>query len=307
MSTIDNTIYAKANKIRTKLLLFIDNEIKANKNNKISNEKEDLFEIKLEESFTYREMDGIYFSFNPNPKKLNIFEHVIISLGKKSQNDSHFDSISTVDSSRQENSTFEIGNSKTFSKIPQKPNKKILNINKRKRTSWKRRMINQSCFFIDFLNSDCDFEPKSNKKIKKIKKDKNFLKNLCNNFKNIKKRKKVLASCRNSTKNIEGNINIIEIINENKKTNFNKEVVVYKDIIENFNENNIGKNNFSIKKATKVDSIKQMIRSRKRASTLRYLDKPVKKDSSIFNPKINLGVSKIYSPRKKRIVSFKEN
>lgn len=307
MSSMKDINYIKANKIRAKLLLFIDNEIKANKKNKINIDQEDLFEIKFEESFTHREMNGTYFTFDPNPKKISIYKHIIISSQKKTQVNSHYDSISTVDTIRHKNSTCEIGNSKTFIKIAQKPPKKILNLNKTRRISWKKKLIYQSCIFNNFVNSDYDFKLKSTKKIKKIKKDKNYLRNLCNNFKKIRKGRKAMASCRNSTKNLDGNINFIENINQKKNININKNFIENKSTIEKNNESNNGKNNFINKKATKTDNIKQMIRSRNRASTLRYLTNSVKQDSGMFNSKLNLGINRVYSPRKKRIVSFKDN
>ena len=180
MSTIDNINHIKANKIRCKLLLFIDKEIQANKNNKINTDQESLFEISFEESFSHKEMNGVYFSFNPNPKKVYLNEHTIISNQKKVQINPQYDSISTVDSFRHLNSTSEIANSKTFYGIAPTQNKKISNLNKTKtkKNISKKKVSYQSCVLIDFLNSDCDFKLKTIKKTKKTKKDKNFLKNL---------------------------------------------------------------------------------------------------------------------------------
>ena len=164
--------YSKNNQIRTKLLLFIDNEIQSKikqKNNdlKISCEDEIQTKISFEETFSQKETDKYDF-FPTNVSKLN-------------KNNTSERSFSTIDDSNKIlEKSHKRGNthSKTYCNQPNKFLSNTIYYNKKVYTI-KNRSRQSSTFLI----------------LPKQKKAADYLKTLCNNLKISKKDEKTIKQC----------------------------------------------------------------------------------------------------------------
>ena len=187
----DNNSYfpnKKANNIRIKLLLFIDNEIqfqiKHGKNIKLANEY--LFHIDYKEFYNHKEIENIYFSFSQNPKTIIMNKHLtIIEKPQKLTKFSRDDSVSTNDTILRNNTL--------------KQNY-IFRKNKKSITEKNKKSINQ-------------------------KKDIHYLKQLCNNYKKIRKVKKDIFSYKSPFENLPKSIKFDENNDVNIRKSVNKKCI----------------------------------------------------------------------------------
>ena len=187
MNTNIRNSYIKNNRIRTKLLLFIDNEIqsktkKNNKNLKFNCKNETSFKISFEETFTQKETIKYGFSFSN------------ILITKK--NDNSDKSVSTID-----------GSSNKIIKKSVKKNKSDI---KFKSFSEEDNLSNKSLnIIICFREKNYSIKNLSKQSstfliLPKQKNATEYLKTLCNNLKICKKYKK--PTKRNTSINIKTNL-----------------------------------------------------------------------------------------------------
>ena len=169
--------YCKNNRIRTKLLLFIDNEIqikiKQNKQNlKFNCEEKSQIQITFEETFSQKEIEKYGFSSS--------------NITKTKKNDNSDKSFSTVDNSSNKNKKKSkqkergINHPKTFVKEDNLPNKLLNNVCFHKKIYTIKNLSKQSSTFLILIK-------------KKI--GAKYLKNLCYNLKVCKNDKKPVKQC----------------------------------------------------------------------------------------------------------------
>ena len=165
--------YSKHNRIRSKLLLFIDNEIQSkikesNQNLKLNCEDEILIKISFEETFTQKQINNHYHSSSSS----------ILKIRKNNNSDKSFSTIDNSPNKITKTSTKKIRNShsKTLIKKDTSTNKLFDNIIcfNEKVYSLKNVSRQSSTFLI----------------LPKQKKSAEYLKSLCNNLKICKNDKK---------------------------------------------------------------------------------------------------------------------
>ena len=197
MSTKTKNLYFRNNQIRTKLLLFIDNEVqsKINRNNnnlKFKCENGDLTKICFEETYAHKETKKHDFTFS------NVLKN------KKSNNSDK--SVSTADDTP--NKKRDNIHSKTISGETAHPNNKILNniiCFNEKTYSVKTASKHSSTFLI----------------LSKQKNSAGYLKNLCNNLKICKNEKKPIKKCETINLKSKG-LNLSQDKKTTKKSNKSK-------------------------------------------------------------------------------------
>ena len=190
---MSNSSYFKNNRIRTKLLLFIDNEIQSKLKQNIQNLKfncknENLIKINLEETFTQKPIKKYFFSFS--------------NIDKIKKNENSNKSLSTVDDSPnkiKEKSSKKryIIHFKTYAKEDNYSNK-LINISFDKKIYSIKNLFKQSSTFLILQKPKNSFE---------------YLKILCNNFKICKNNKKTVKRIRSI------NLKKYKLLDFNKKIN----------------------------------------------------------------------------------------
>ena len=193
--------YCKNNRIRTKLLLFIDNEIqnKIKQNNKkLKINCEEVFQVQItfEEIFTQKEIEKYGFSSSN------------ITISKK--NDNSDKSFSTVDNSpnkikkKSKQNERGINYLKTFAKEDNLPNKLLNNVCFHKKIPSIKNQSSHSSTFLILVKQKIGAE---------------YLKHLCNNLKMCKNYKKFVKRIKSI--NIKNNklFNLIKDKKSFKKSN----------------------------------------------------------------------------------------
>ena len=169
---IINNIYLRNNRIRTKLLLFIDNEIRSKiKQNKIN------FNINYGEETQIR----INFEETFSQKKTNNYEFSSSIVFKTKKNDNSDKTLSTADDSANI-----IRKVETFNKVDNCHNKIFNNFIFNKKIYSIKYISRQSSTFLI---------------LPKIKSGVEYLKTLCNNLKICKNAKKFAKHIRSNTNN----------------------------------------------------------------------------------------------------------
>ena len=188
---MSNSSYFKNNRIRTKLLLFIDNEIQYKLKQNIQNLKLNCRndnQINLEETFTQKRINKHFFSFS--------------NIDKIKKNENSNKSLSTVDDSpnkikEKSNKKRYIIHFKTYAKEDNYSNK-LINISFDKKIYSIKNLFKQSSTFLILQKQKNSFE---------------YLKILCNNFKICKNNKKTVKRIRSI------NLKKSKLLDFNKKIN----------------------------------------------------------------------------------------
>ena len=248
-SSIQNS-YCKNNRVRTKLLLLIDNEIqsKIKQNNlklKYKYEDETLFRMNFEETFIQKQINKYYFSSSK-----------ILETGKKNENSDK--SLSTDDGSSNKGAEKSYQNGRnnnhcrTVHKKGNRTNKLLDNsINFHKKMYSIKNLSKQSSTFLIL--------PKQKNAAK-------YLKTLCNNLKICKNYKKTVKQTKAININIKSNdfssdkkvaikSNKIKLQKPKKDNNLNNFCLFRKpkkkSVVVNSKNRTSGKNNNSIFKTKK--------------------------------------------------------
>ena len=211
--------YFKYNRIRSKLLLFIDNEIqsKIKQKDQNLNNCEAEITISFEESFSQKQTNKYDFSFSNIQTK---------------KNDSSNKSISTIDDSPNKKSDKKERNN-THSKMLLKESncpKKLLN---------SVICFNKKCYSIKHLSR----QSSTFLILHKQKNAAEYLKNLCNNLKICKKNKKPVIH----TRSISINTKFFDLCKDKKPSTKSNDVKMRKPKKVNFNTLSLFRNSQKIK------------------------------------------------------------
>ena len=235
MNSKKNIFYSLANKIRTKLLLFIDNEIiqKSSKTNTKNSFNEELIELSFEETFSEKTKDKICSTIYVPKIDAPSISHTPCKTEEIFINDNyntpdfnfHHQFHKKVIKNKKEKSSFirSVSNNKNKSNFK---NNECIVFNDKKYII--RKNIKQSSAFLI-----------QKKKEEKFEKDGIFLKNLCRNFKKECCKIKITVCGCDNTEPINNNINI-NIENNNMNTK-NKKLLYIKENNRNPNKRNSGK------------------------------------------------------------------